>query len=77
MIGMISSAVMMAYCSSVHESTGFRPYRLMFGEKCTLPMDVALTGCERDSPDPIQNLYALWVRDALEVAYDLARCHAG
>ena len=49
----------------------------MFGEKCTLPMDVALTGCERDSPDPIQNLYALWVRDALEVAYDLARCHAG
>ena len=32
-------AVMMAYWSSV-ESTGFSPYRLMFGEECTLPMDI-------------------------------------
>ena len=36
-------AVMMAYRSSVHEYTGFSPYRLMFGEECTLPMDV--DGC--------------------------------
>ena len=35
-------AVMMAYRSSVHESSGFSPYRLMFGEECTLPMDIAL-----------------------------------
>ena len=35
-------AVMMAYRSSVHESTGFIPYRLMFGEECTIPMDVGL-----------------------------------
>ena len=35
-------AVMMAYRSSVHESTGFSPYRLMFGEECTLPMDIGL-----------------------------------
>ena len=33
-------AVMIAYRSSVHESTGFSPYQLMFGEECTLPMDV-------------------------------------
>ena len=32
-------AVMMAYCSSVHESTSFSSYRLMFGEECILPMD--------------------------------------
>ena len=42
-------AVMMAYRSSVHESTGFSPYQLMFGEECTLPMDI---GLPRQQPDP-------------------------
>ena len=63
-------ALMMAYRSSVHESTRFSPYRLMFGEECTLPMDVGLPRRESDLPDPITSPYAVWVRDALEVAYD-------
>ena len=41
--------VMMAYRSSVHESTGFSPYRLMFGEECMLPMYI---GLHRQQPDP-------------------------
>ena len=49
----------------------------MFGEECTLPMDVGLHRSDTDSPDPIHDPYALWVRDALEVAYDQVRCHAG
>ena len=68
---------MMAYRSSVLESTGFSPYRLMFGEECTLPMDVGLPRRDQDSPDPITNPYALWVWDALEVAYDQVRRHSG
>ena len=70
-------AVMMAYRSSVHESTGFSLYRLMFGEECTLPMDVGLPRQEPDLPDPITSPYAVWVRDALEVAYDQVHRHSG
>ena len=69
-------AVMMAYRSSVHESTGFRPHWLIFGEKCTLPMDVGLPRQERDLPDPISSPYAVWVQDALEVAFDQVRRHS-
>ena len=70
-------AVMRAYRSSVHGSTGFSLYRLMFGEECTLPMDVGLPRQDPDLPDPITNPYAVWVRDALKVAYDQVRRHSG
>ena len=70
-------AVMMAYFTSVHESTGFSPYCLMFGEECTLPMDVGLPRQDQDLLDPIKNPYALWVWDTLEVAYDQVRRHSG
>ena len=70
-------AVMMAYRSSVHASTGFSPYRLMFGEECTLPMDIGLPKEQSDTPDSITSPYAIWVRDALEEAYDQVRQHSG
>ena len=66
--------VMHAYCTSVHESTGYSPFRLMMEEEWSLPQDVTTdelrTNREHDvEPHP----FATWVRDALEVAYDNVR----
>ena len=40
-------------------------------------MDVDIPRRDQDSLDPIRNPYALWVRDALKVAYDQVRRHSG
>ena len=49
----------------------------MFGEECTLPMDIGLPKQQPDSPESITSPYAIWVRDALEVAYEQVRQHSG
>ena len=49
----------------------------MFGEECTLPMDIGLPKEQLDTTDSITSPYAIWVRDALEEAYDQVRQHSG
>ena len=76
-MGLWHPPVMMAYRSSVHESTGFSPYRLMFGEECTLPMDIGLPSQDPDPQEGVTSPYAAWVKDSLEVAFDQVRRSSG
>ena len=65
---------MHAYRTSVHESTGYSPYRLMMGEECSLPQDLNTEELRSSRENEVPpHPFAAWVRDALEVAYDQVR----
>ena len=66
--------VMHAYRTSVHESTGYSPYRLMMGEECSLPQDLNTEELRSSRENEVApHPCAAWLRDALEVAYDQVR----
>ena len=66
--------VMHAYRTSVYESTGYSPYRLMMGEDCSLPQDITTEELRSSRENEVApHPFAAWVMDALEVAYDQVR----
>ena len=62
--------MVLAYNTTVHTSTGFTPYRLVFGEECSLPGNLVHRELR---PGPDVGDYASWVRQALYEAYDEVR----
>ena len=65
--------LMMAYRASVHDTTKFTPFHLMFGREIRLPIDVMFGR----TPDPVQEHteYAKELRFRLEKAFELVRKH--
>ena len=66
---------MMAYRSSVHESTGETPNMLMLGREIEVPLDV-ITESTPDTP-PLITEYALALQRRLASAHEAARRHLG
>uniref|UniRef100_A0A8C2KTZ8 Gypsy retrotransposon integrase-like protein 1 n=1 Tax=Cyprinus carpio TaxID=7962 RepID=A0A8C2KTZ8_CYPCA len=66
--------VLFAYNTTVHQSTGFSPYELMFGRKPTLPLDSLLGTIDI----PSDSTTAEWVQEHqkhLSAIYSQARAH--
>ena len=64
--------VLMAYRSSVHESTGFTPYFLVFGHEMSLPLDLMYTPPEHSEPTSLKK-QVLERQEAIRKAFELVR----
>ena len=65
--------MMLAYNTTVHTTTGYTPYRLVFGEKCNLPGNLVHRELRPDPPPGDPGTYASWVQQALHESYDEVR----
>ena len=65
--------MMLAYNTTVHTTTGFTPYRLVFGDECNLPGNLVHRELRADPPPGDPGTYALWVQVALYESYDEVR----
>ena len=67
--------VLMAYRSSVHESTGFTPHYLVFGHEISLPLDLMYRPPQSTTPILVHD----WIsqkEEAFRQAYELVRRNA-
>ena len=65
--------MMLAYNTTVHTSTGYTPYRLVFGDECNLPGNLVHRELRADPPPGDPGTYATWVQQALYESYDEVR----
>ena len=65
--------MMLAYNTTVHTTTGFTPYRLVFGEECNLPGNLVHRELRPDPAPGDPGTYTSWVQQALHESYDEVR----
>lgn len=66
--------VMMAYRSSVHASTGFTPYKILFGQEIVLPVDVMLGVGPQDKFTAVSD-YVARTADILSTVVEAVKRH--
>ena len=66
--------LMMAYRSSVHESTGFTPNEMMFGREVLLPLDLVI-GRAEPSGGSSETEYAVKLSEQMKRIHQFARQH--
>ena len=67
--------VLMAYRSSIQETTGCTPNLLMFGRELAIPIDL-LVGYPPHSPPPLcATQYVEWLKSAMSKAFEFAKNH--
>ena len=64
--------LMMAYRSSVHESTGVSPSKMMLGREITLPVDLVMGGPEKEE-SVMSTQYAFELEKCLKYIHEFAR----
>ncbi|CAC5386202.1 unnamed protein product [Mytilus coruscus] len=68
--------IMMAYNSTPHESTGISPYKLVFGQEMSFPIDIITEQIDEMLPAPkYASTYVQELEERLKGAHDLARKH--
>ncbi|KAJ8007866.1 hypothetical protein DPEC_G00098630 [Dallia pectoralis] len=66
--------VMMAYRSSIHASTGFTPYKVLFGQEIVLPVDVMLDVDHRETFASVSE-YVAGLADTLSTVVGAVKRH--
>ncbi len=69
-------ALLSAYQSTPHGSTGVTPYRMLYGVEMTMPLDLVIGDIGQGQPDvhcPTE--YLEWLRGSIRDAYAIARAN--